>query len=60
MDSSCANRVDPDRMCLTSFSDDFTGPPALPCTRDDALVDNDAGAPKPYLTRGDAHTKSRR
>ena len=32
-----ANQVDPDPMCLTSFGDDSTGPPALPCSRDDAL-----------------------
>ena len=28
-DSSSANQVDPDPMCLTSFGHDFTGPPAL-------------------------------
>ena len=33
-DSPSANQVDPDQMCLTSFGDDFTGPPALPCSRD--------------------------
>ena len=26
-----ANQVDPDQICLTSFGDDSTGPPALPC-----------------------------
>ena len=36
-------------MCLTSLSDGSTGPPTLPCTRDDTLVDNDAAAPKPCL-----------
>ena len=49
-DSSSANQVDPDQMCLTSFVDDFTGPPALPCTGGDALVDNGAAAPKPRLS----------
>ena len=44
-DSSFANQVDPDQMCVISFGDDFTGPPALPCLRDDALVDNGAAAP---------------
>ena len=37
-------------MCLTSFGDDSTGPPALPCSRDDALVDNGAEAPKSCLS----------
>ena len=45
-DSCSANRVDPDPMCSTSFGDDCTGPPALPCSREDALVDNGAAAPK--------------
>ena len=30
-DSSSANQVDPDQMCLTSFDDDSTEPPALLC-----------------------------
>ena len=37
-------------MCLTSFSDDFTEPPALSCSRDDALIDNGAAAPIPCLS----------
>ena len=41
--------VDPDPICLASFGVDYTGPPAHPCTRDDALVDNSAAAPKPCL-----------
>ena len=45
-DSCSANQVDPDPMYLTSFGDDSTGPPALPCSRDDALADNGAAAPK--------------
>ena len=36
-DSCSANQVDPDPMCLTSFGGDSTGPPALLCSRDDAL-----------------------
>ena len=44
-DSCSANRVDPDPTCLNSFGDDSTGPPALPCSRDDALVGNGAAAP---------------
>ena len=43
--SCSANRVDPDPMCSTSFGDDCTGPPALRCSREDALVDNGAAAP---------------
>ena len=49
-DSCFANRVDPDPMCLTSFGDDSTGPPALPCSRDDALEGNGAAAPKSCLS----------
>ena len=45
-DSCHANRVDPDQMmCCTSFVDDCTGPPALPCSRENVLVDNGAAAP---------------
>ena len=43
-DNSSA-QVHTDPMCLTSFGADSTGPPVLPCTRDDALVDNGAAAP---------------
>ena len=49
-DSCSANQVDPDPMCLTSFGDDSTGPPALSCSRDDALVGNGAAAPKSCLS----------
>ena len=45
-----ANQVYPDPMCLTSFGDDSTEPPALPCTRDGALIDNGAAAPKSCLS----------
>ena len=49
-DSCSANQVDLDSMCLTSFGDDSTGPPALPCSRDDALVGIGAAVPKSCLT----------
>ena len=49
-DSYSANRNDPNPTCLTSFGDDSTEPPALPCSRDDALVGNGAAAPKSRLT----------
>ena len=45
-DNVSANRVDSDPKSSTSFGDDFTGPPVLPCSRDDALVGNGAAAPK--------------
>ena len=48
-DNSCA-QVDSGPMCLTSFGDDSTGPPAIPCSRDDAPVDKGAAAPKPCLS----------
>ena len=37
-------------MCLTSFGDDSTEHPALPCCRDDAMVGRGAEAPKPCLS----------
>ena len=44
---SCfSNRVYPDSICSTNFGDDCIEPPALPCSRDDAVVDNSAAAPK--------------
>ena len=49
-DSCPANRVDPDLMCSTSFGGDPTGPSALPCSRDNALVGHGAAAPKSYLS----------
>ena len=49
-DNCSANQVDPDQMCRTSFGDDSTGPLALPCSRDEALVDNGAATPKPRLS----------
>ena len=45
-DSCSANRLDPNPMCSTSFGDDCTGPPAPPCSGENALVDNGATAPK--------------
>ena len=49
-DSFSANRVDPDPNSSTSFGDDFTRPPALPCSRDYALAGNGAAAPKTCLS----------
>ena len=49
-DSCSANRVDPDPMCSTSFGDDSTGPPAHPCSKEDALVDNGAAGSKSCLS----------
>ena len=42
--NSSSAQVDHDPMCLTSFGDDSTKPPVLPCYRDDALVDKRAAA----------------
>ena len=50
--------VDPDPICLTSFGDDTTGPPAFPCSRDDALVDNGAAAPEPCLWPAEMCTRT--
>ena len=50
--------VDPDPICLASFGDDSTGPPALPCSRDNALVDNGASAPKPCLSPVEMRTRT--
>ena len=49
-DSSSTNQVDPDPICLTSSGDDSTRSPALPCSRDGALVGNGAAAPKSCLS----------
>ena len=48
-DSCSTTRVDPDSMRSTSFGDDCTGPSAPPCSRENALVDNRAAAPKSCL-----------
>ena len=55
-DSCSANRVDPDPMCSTSFGNGCTGPPALPCSREDALVDNGAAPPKSCLPPSEMRT----
>ena len=36
-------------MCSTSFGDDCTGPSVLPCSEENALVDNRAAAPNSCL-----------
>ena len=56
-DSSSA-QVDTDPMCLHSFVDGSTGPPALPCTRGDALLDNGAAVPKPCLSPAGIRTRT--
>ena len=45
-DSCSATRVDPDPMCSTNFGNDCTGPPAPPCSGENALVDNGDASPK--------------
>ena len=55
-DSCSTNRVGPDPMCLTSFGDDFTGPSALPYSRDGTLVGNGATASKSCLSPLEIHT----
>ena len=56
-DNCFAKRVDTDpMMCLTSFGDDSTEPPALPCCRDSAMVDKGAAAPKLCLSPVEIHT----
>ena len=49
-DSFAANWVDPDPKRSIRFGDDFTGLPAVFCSRDDALVGNGAAAPKSCLS----------
>ena len=48
-DNSSAE-VDPDPICLASSGKGYTGPPAHPRARDDALVGNGAAAPKQCLS----------
>ena len=48
-DSCSADRVDLDPMFSTSSGDDYTGPPAPLCSRENALVYNRAAAPKSCL-----------
>ena len=49
-DSRSAKRVQAGPTSSTSYGDDYTGPPALPCSRDDALAGNGAAAPKSCLS----------
>ena len=49
-DSCSSKRVDPNPICSTNFGDGCIGPPALPCSREDALVDNGAAAPQSCLS----------
>ena len=51
-----SSQVDTDPMCLTSFGDDSTGPPSLPCSRDDALINKGAAASKPCRSLIEMHT----
>ena len=48
--NNSSTQVDHDSMCLTSFGDDSTEPPALPCCRKGLLVDKGAAAPKLCLS----------
>ena len=57
-DRSSANQVDLDQVCLTSLGDDFIGLLALPCSRDDALIDNGVAAPKSCLLPVEMHTQT--
>ena len=47
-----------DPMCPNSFGDNSTEPPALPCCRDDALVDKGAETPKTGLSPVEARTQT--
>ena len=49
-DRCSAKRVQTGPKSSTSFGDDFPGPPALSCSRDDALVGKGAAAAKSYLS----------
>ena len=49
-DNFSANRVDPDPESSASFGGDSTGPPTLLCSRDGALVGNDAAMSKSYIS----------
>ena len=50
-EGSCsASQVDPNPMCLTNYGDDFTRSPTLPCSRNNALVDNGVATPKSCLS----------
>ena len=49
-DSCSAKRFQAGPTSSISFGDDFTGPPAFSCLRDDAMVDNGAATPKSCLS----------
>ena len=49
-DSCSAKRVRAGPTSSTSFGNDFTGLPVVPCSRDDALVGNGAAVPKSCLS----------
>ena len=49
-DSCSAKNVQADPTNSASFGYDFTGSPAVPCSRDDALGGNGAAAPKSCLS----------
>ena len=51
-----STQVDTNPMCPSIFGDDSTGPPALPCTRNAALLDNGAAAPKPSRSPAEMRT----
>ena len=51
-------QVNTDSIHLTSFGEDSTGPPALPCSRDDALVDNGAATRKLCLSPVEMRTQA--
>ena len=51
-------QVDTDPIRLTSFGDDPPGPPALHGSRDDALEDEGAEAPKPCLSPVEMRTQT--
>ena len=57
-DNLLPSQVDTDPICLTTFGDDSTESPALPRTRDHALVDNGAAAPKPCLSPAEMRTRT--
>ena len=55
--NSCSvDRVDLDPMCSTRSGDDCTGPPAPPCSGENALVDNRAAASKSCLLSMEMHS----
>ena len=49
-------QVNTDPIRLTSFGEDYTGPPPLPCTEYDVLIGNVAAAPKACLSPAEMRT----